>query len=76
MEANLILSAEGTDVLELDVVAAPANNDFLVHRVYDAKTDDLSFKTLFKIAGWARYLGIDKGYLIYRDEPDTVDFLP
>lgn len=64
-ENQTTLDHEGRLVLELDVVASPASDDFLNRILVDAKKDTAHFTDIFKIYGWRTFLGIPRGSIVH-----------
>lgn len=60
-ETRLILDSDGRELLELDVVVSPSTEDINSTTLVDAKSGNTGFKDVFKIYGWRKFLGIDKG---------------
>lgn len=64
VESNMILSQDGKEILELDVVASPIGGGEDEQVVYEVKKNGFSFSNFFKLYGQMIHLGIHHGCLV------------
>lgn len=75
-ERRLILSHQGRELLELDIVASPANNKIRERILLDAKSGKKTgFSDVFKIFGWKTFLEIPYGCIVRKTKPDDTDVI-
>jgi hypothetical protein len=67
-ENRTVFDYEGREVLELDVVASPASDDFTRRILVDARRRTARFADIFKIFGWRTFLKIPKGCIVHGSE--------
>ena len=70
IEPRLKLRDGGIEVLELDIVATPSNEQFLQKTLVEAKSGNWGFPDVFKVSGWARCLRIDRGLVVHKQPLD------
>jgi len=68
VDTHLILHDSGREILELDIVATPADKNFCNKILADAKSGKTGFSDMFKTYGWRTYLGIPVGCIV-RHQP-------
>lgn len=64
VDTRLILHSDGREILELDLVATPANENSGNKILVDAKSGKTGFADIFKIYGWRIYLKIPVGCIV------------
>lgn len=71
-ECNMVLKEDpGAEILELDVVATPSNQNYLCRTVLEAKSGRVRiFNELFKLYGWKQYLGLASACLVHARPSD------
>jgi hypothetical protein len=74
IEKNIIEREEGTEVLELDVVATEYMTAEPVSSFVEVKSGDWGFKDLFKIRGWLDYLEYERGLFITDRPKDNPEY--
>lgn len=73
-EKRVILSYQGRELLELDIVASPSNESINERILIDAKSGKKTgFSDIFKIFGWKTFLRIPYGCIIRKTKPDDND---
>jgi hypothetical protein len=70
IEPRITLNDGGVEVFELDVVATPSDERYLDRVLLEAKSGGWGFPDVFKLFGWTKYLGIQSGLLVHKNEPD------
>jgi hypothetical protein len=68
VESNMILSQEGKEILELDVVATPIAMGSDARVLFEVKKEKFSFSNIFKLYGQKIYLGIHHACLVSMQE--------
>src|SRR5208283_3360735 len=66
IEPRLKFRDNGVELLELDVVATPANEKYLDRILVEAKSGGWGFADFFKIFGWVTFLRLGGGFLIHK----------
>jgi hypothetical protein len=70
VEANVIERDE-TSILEIDAVATSYEDAVPRTVIAEAKSGGWGFADLFKVIGWMRYLGLEKGsFFVTKGSPD------
>ncbi len=64
VESNMVLSQDGKEILELDVVASPIGRDENARVLYEVKKEGFNFSNVFKLYGQMTHLGIHNGCLV------------
>ena len=64
VEANMILSQNGKEILELDVIATPIGGGESDRILYEVKKQEFNFTNAFKLYGQMVHLNIKKGCLV------------
>jgi hypothetical protein len=62
-ESRVVLRENGSEILELDVVATPSGPEYAKRELFEAKKGAVGFSELFKLFGQRTYLGIDAACL-------------
>jgi len=74
VENRVILDHYGKELLELDTVATPINQEYLNRILIDAKSGKKTgFADIFKIYGWKKFLDIKKGCIVRKEHPEEKD---
>lgn len=73
LDRSVHLSEDGTDLLELDVVATKFENDHYDETIVEVKSGGWGVRDLFKVNGWLNYLGYDKAAFIYQNPSNSKD---
>lgn len=64
VESNMVLSKDGKEILELDVVASPIGHVENARVLYEVKKEGFNFSNVFKLYGQMTHLGIHNGCLV------------
>lgn len=64
VESNMILSQDGKEILELDVVATPVGEGSSARTLFEVKKESFNFTKTFKLYGQKIYLGINNACLV------------
>lgn len=70
IEPRLKFRDNGVELLELDVVATPANEKYLDRILVEAKSGGWGFADFFKVFGWVTFLRLGGGFLIHKTPSD------
>lgn len=71
IEQRLKFRDGGVELLELDVVATPANENYLKRILVEAKSGSWGFSDFFKVFGWTTFLKVSNGYIVHKNLPDA-----
>lgn len=70
VEPRLTLREGKVEVLELDVIATPASDEWCNRIIVEAKSGTWGFRDIFTLYGWRMHVGIDRGFVVHREEID------
>lgn len=57
-------------VLELDIVATSYEEDRVIRRLFEVKEGAAQWSDIFKVLGWMRYLGLERGAFVTARPPE------
>jgi len=66
IEPRLKFRDNGVELLELDVVATPANEQYLNRILVEAKSGGWGFSDFFKVFGWVTFLKLHGGFIVHK----------
>lgn len=72
VEPSLTLRQGRVEVLELDVIATPASDEWCNRIIVEAKSGNWGFRDIFKLYGWRMHVGIDRGFIMHSQELDEI----
>lgn len=70
IEPRLKFRDNGVELLELDVVATPATENYLKRFLVEAKSGGWGFSDFFKVFGWVTFLKLGGGFLVHKVPAD------